>query len=184
MELLERKYYRSLSQSWWCSFSLWLYWLKKLHPVVLSWRLKVLQQQITFIPTEIKGPCPHCTSNLKFSTQLDRHVLCLSASAVISSITIQRVVNLDSDLTGPSVRAARTLLVRSQTRLPTQAPFPPTFHPDAACAVIPLKCKPQIQLCLLWLSWPSVNTQCCHNVTITAGQYFNNNLFSQLQLPH
>lgn len=144
--------------------------------------MKVLQNKLQSFQPKRKGPRPHCTSNLKFSTQLDKHVLCLSASAVISFINIQRVVNLDSDLTGSSVKAARTLPVRSQTRLP--APFPPTFHPDAACAVIPLKCKPQIQLCLLWLSWPSVNTQCCHNVTITAGQYFNNNLFSQLQLHH
>lgn len=62
--------------------------------------------------------------------------------------------------------------------------FLPEFHPDAACTVILLKCKPQIQLCLLCLSWPSVNTQRCHNVAITAGQYFNNNLFGQLQLHH
>lgn len=75
------------------------------------------------------------------------------------------------------------MLEVSQTRLLAQALFP-KFHPDAACAVILLKCKPQIQLCLLWLHRPSVNAQRCHNVAITAGQYFNNNLFGQLQLHH
>lgn len=96
---------------------------------------------------------------------------------------IHKLVHLDNDFTGPTVKAVLTMLAGSHTRPPAQAPFH-KFHPDAACAVILLKCKPQIQLCLLWLCRPSVNTQRCHNVAITAGQYFNNNLFGQLQLHH
>lgn len=53
-------------------------------------------------------------------------------------------------------------------------------HPDAACAAILLKRKPQIQLCLLFLRQLLVNTQRSHIVPITARQYFNNNLFGQL----
>lgn len=90
---------------------------------------------------------------------------------------------MDNYFTGPTVKVVLTMLARSQTGLLGQVLFP-KFHPDAACAVILLKCKPQIQLCLLWLRRPSANTQRCDNVAITAGQYFNNNLFGQLQLHH
>lgn len=76
---------------------------------------------------------------------------------VHSFILIQKLVHLDNDFTGPTVKAALTMLAVGQTRLPAQDPFP-KFHPDAACAVILLKCKPQIQLCLLWLHQPSMNT--------------------------
>ena len=87
-------------------------------------------------------------------------------------------MHLDNDFTGPTFKAALTTLAGSHTRLSARAPSP-EFHPDAACAVILLKCKPQIQLCLLWLCRPSVNTQCCHNVAITArGAIFQQSIWS------
>lgn len=133
----------------------------------------------------LDGPHPHHRADLTSCHGFTNFVssITITTTAVHSFIHIHKLVHLDNDFTGPTVKAVLTMLAGSQTRLPAQAPFP-KFHPDAACAVILLKCKPQIQLCLLWLRRPSVNTQRCHNVAITAGQYFNNNLFGQLQLHH
>lgn len=109
------------------------------------------------------------------------HVVCWCNSKTNSFNGFYELVQPDNDFTGPTAGAGPAMLAARQTRLP--APFP-KFHPDAACAADLLKCKPQAQLCLLWFHRLSANTQYRHNVTITAGQYFNNNLFAQLQLHH
>lgn len=170
-------------------------WLQMLQPMALGWRLpswKILKDHVTIIPT---WTCPSTPSLRAKSIVLAWFLRRLTrfpairehttlTTSVLSFIRIdEEAAHLDNDFTGPTVKAALTMLAEGQARLPAQAPFPKS-HPDAACAVIPLKCKPQIQLCLLWLRRPSVNTQRCHNVAITAGQYFNNNLFGQLQLHH
>lgn len=151
--------------------------------MVLGWRLPfgIFKRKChnysslnSMVPTLITDPV-YCTGTV-YSNILQALCWC-------KAICVHKLLHMDSNFTGPSDKAVFTMLAGSQTRLSAQAPFP-KFHPDAACAVILLKCKPQIQLCLLWLRRPSVNTQRCHNVPITAGRYFNNNLFGQLQLHH
>lgn len=158
-----------LSVRGWIDFTVYGIW-----PATSFW--KYLKDHVTIIWKLIWWPTPSSQTQSVVLAWLyllcqTRSLPCADAKPITNNVhsffRIHKLVHLDNDFTGPTVKAVLTMLAGSHTRLSAQAPFP-KFHPDAACTVILLKCKPQIQLCLLWLCRPSVNTQCCHNVAITA----------------
>lgn len=165
-------------------FSRWYLAGDFLLEVLKSTRHNNLNMNLTVTTQPHRRPSLLNWPSLTYSVKLPSAMCCCNATTnyVHSSIYIHKLVHLAHYFTWPTFKAVLTMLAGSHTGLLAQAPFP-KFHPDAVCAVILLKCKPQIQLCLLWLCWLSVNTQLCHNVAITAGQYFNN-LFGQLRLRH
>ena len=115
-----------------------------------------------------------------------KHSLCLELTKTQQTLPIHSFafINWCNASTGPTVRAVLTMLAGSQTGLLAQAPFSQsstqTLRAPSSCWNV----NPRFSCVCYGCAGLSVNTQRCHNVAITAGRYFNNNLFGQLQLHH